>query len=645
MPSLLFLICFVPVTIGIGWLLVNYFDDRELLYFLERIVVAFVLDCLVLYLCVFIIAPFRLDKITISSLLFFLSCISLFGLRHIPWMSSFNLIVLKLTKISDHKLGSTLWLTAFIIGTTSLLQGLAPPNDYDSLAYHLSFPRYDIELGYSSLNLKTGWPAAFFPAFGGHLSRVALLISDATAAQMVHGLFGLVGATVSGLLLRRLEYGTNTALLGAIMFLVIRMVIWQMGSAETDVPVAALVSLSLLLYLILRSNQSFGLDIIFGLVLGSSVLMKYHGFVAVAAMGPFILYDAITRRKALSSISVGAFISLLTLTPHLVQDFVLTGNPIFPLFNSLFNPSMPLVIGAEYANIYGTGRDLIDLIIAPWTIFVLPTHYFDGMVIGAPYLLVFFPLIFFNIRKVKVWLFPLGFVLIYFIIWFWFLSQQVRFLAPTFPILSAMSAAGLVTFWSVIKHSRLLKTLFSLPVLILALNQLLFVGVFALLRLPVSFGLITALEYHQKTPTMNGAYFVTCKYIEKNLKAGEKYFVLAPFVSFYCPQASSTLIYFAEEQGWWLKSENPPEMSKSQFLERLNREQFKYFLVQFKTKASKRISSKAFVAEVDLSLYRFGAYLNAAFKNASPIAEGPYSAIFDGKEILELLNKDALDNK
>jgi hypothetical protein len=643
MISTLFVAAFGFVMVGLGWFIIEKLDRSAILSSLERVAISFIIGCYILYLGVFFTIPYRLDALSVWSLLAICALGAIFGWKKIPWHRYYNKIKLELSELTAEPITALLLAVMTGIALSSLLQALAPPNDYDGLAYHLAFPRLDVESGRAVLNLKTGWSAAFFPALGGHLTRVTLVVADGEAAQMVHALFGIVGSIAAAALVLRLGYGKNVALAAAILFLSTRLVIWQMGSVETDVPVAALAMLSLLIYLNTRNNSSVGLEIIFGLIVASTILMKYHGLVTTSALVPLILYDLLTGRKPFKLFIIGPIVALTAITPHLVRDFLLVGNPIYPLLNEFFNPEMPNMLTTFSAS-FGTGRGLMDFLVAPWNISILPTHYFDGMVMGAPYFLALSPLIFLDKKSFRKWGAPLSYGLVYFTFWFFFLAQQVRFLAPIMPLLSAMAAAGVAHYWIRIRSTTWIKCVFVSLLAVLSINQSMFIGIFAILRLPVALGMVSPEFYHNNTPTMNGAYYSTCKYVENNIQPGERYFLIGPFVSYYCPQASASLNYFQNEEGWWIKSKSPPQMSQKEFLRRLNAAKFRYFLIQEKTESRGRIASKSVVLKIDRSGVRYGNYMENAFINLTPLKTDAYSAVYDGKQVLDFLNQQAGHN-
>lgn len=644
MITILFVSLFSLIITGMGWLLVDLLDRTQALKTLERLGVSFTIGFLFVYFGVFITGPFLLNSTSIWTLLAICSLVSIPGLKRMPWRSFWATLQSEVREARQDKWLGLLWLAILSIATSSLVQALAPPNDFDSLVYHLAAPRLDVEAGKLVLAVKMQTVfGSYFPALGGHITRVMLTVMNEGAAQMIHGVFGVLGAMTAASLVFHYGYGKTTALIAALLFLSIRMVVWAMGTAETDIPIAALATLALALCLIARSEKSIGLEILFGLVLGAAILFKYIGFVTAISLAPILIYDLIQRRKPLNLFFIAPVVALVTITPHLVRNYLLIGNPVYPLFIKNLNPGLPDML-ADTAGNLGTGRSLLDFLTVPWNMSILPTHYFDGMVMGAPYLLALCPLILVEKGALRKWAGPLSFVLVYTIVWFWFLSQQVRFFAPAMPVLSAVAAAGIVGYWQNIRQIRIIKTAFVLLVLGLAITQSMFIGIFSIIRLPVSLGIISAADYHDKTPTMRGASYAVCTYINDNLKPGETYFALTDYLTSYCPQQPVAFEFFKEEEGWWMTSHTPPEMTQADFLMRLNREKFRYYLVKWKKETRGQVDSRAVVLEMDLSQKRFGAYLEPAFKKLKPLTSDDYTAVYDGLAVLKLLNQQAKNN-
>ncbi len=648
MLSILLILVLVPVLCGIGWSIVSRLDSSNQLDDGERLFFSFLVGSYAIYFGVFSIGLIRLDVTTMSGLAGICILAAVPGLRNIPWR---NIVGFYVNLRSESGFTKFIAFIIFIVALSSLLQGFAPPNDYDSLLYHLAVPLHDVEVGQIKLPLDSRGFQALFPAMMSNFTRFLLVFADGEAAQLFHGLFGIVAATGSALLLRRFGYTLQIALIGALFFLVIRAVVWQMGTAETDLPLAGFFIAVIILYVVWREKPSMGLSVLFGLMIGGTILTKYTGFALALAVGPLLFFDLLSNKKARVSGFIGPIVSFAVILPHLLRNYNLTGNPIYPLFNAVFNPEAinPYDSVSEF---FGTGRGLVDLITAPWNIFVVPMQYYDGMMMGAPYLLVFFPLIVFD-KKILRWMPVLLVVATFFLMWFFILTQQVRFLLPIMPLISAMAAVGFAVMRSWAQPFKMLKVCFVVVVAVLVLNQSMFVGIYAALRLPVGMGLSSAAAYHSNTPTMKGAYYKTCSYVRENLRSGETYYSGLIFPSYYCPQANVAFNRFPDEEPLILKLGKLKQYSKEEFLAESERFNFRYYMVLLahqnrldvskNYKSRKNIVARSTAISADKIDYRFKRFLAPAVKSLKPLIQGPNSAVYDGAEVRAELRKLASD--
>ena len=537
MLSVVFVAAFTAVMAGVGWNAVHSLDRQGRLLAGERVIASFAIGCLAAYFLVFAVASVRLDAVAMWGVLSALALASLPGWARMPVAGFVRSAAREVSAARGDPVAAVLWLAVIGVAASSLVQGLAPPNDYDALMYHLVNPQYDLELGRTQIPWERSEPVALMPALGGNLTRIALATMNDGVAQMLHDLFGLVAAAASACLTHRLGFGRRVILASALFFLVIQVVVWQMATVETDVPVAAYGVMALLVYLAWREDGGTRLSILFGLMVGGAIVVKYHGFAIALSLAPLILYDLFIRRRPWTVVA-GPAVSFLVIVPHLVRNAVHTANPVYPLFTNLFNPGTRDYLGDVHLQ-YGTGRGLLDVLTAPWNMFVVPMHHFDGMIFGAPFVLALAPLILLAPRRLVPWLPILGFAAVYYMIWFFLLSQQVRFLLPIMPILATAAAAGAAVAWQATGESRTLRAGLVAVVAVLAVNQSMFVGIYAALRLPVVFGLMDVATY-LRTPNLTTSFYDSCRYIRDNLEPGERYYANIIFPSYYCPQQDGT---------------------------------------------------------------------------------------------------------
>ena len=637
--SFLFVFAFSLFLTGIGWPVVLWLDRDGNLNSGERLAAAFLIGCFGVYLGVFLIGLYRLDAVSMWALVAICGVAGTAGLRRMPWASFSTAMKAEIRIVRTDKGVRVLWLGLVVIAISGLLQGMAPPNDYDSLMYHMSQPQFDIEMGRLSIPWDRALGTELFPALAGHLSRLSLATMNAGVAQMLHGMLSLVAALGAAMLTARMGYGRVATLLAAIFFLSTRVVIWEMGTVEVDAPLAAFTILAILAYHSFRQSGNLATAALFGFMIGGGILVKYHGFVVALAFVPIILHDLLRRRVSFTASLVGPMLAMVVLLPHLTRNFLITGNPVYPLFNKIFNPGKYEFFQVGSGG-YGTGRELIDLLITPWNMFISPMHFFDGMIYGAPFLLAFAPLILMDTQKLRRWAVALSVAGCYYAGWFYLLDGQVRFLLPIMPVMAAMAAVGVAVMWQLIGDRFAFRAAFLSIALILGLNQALFVGIYGILRLPVALGFMDPGTYHKKTPTMNGAFYETCGYIRDNLKPGEKYFSNLQPHSFYCPQAPTVHLYFPDEARWWLESDGPPpEPTLQKFIEKSEQAQLRYFFLPIKRYNRRNDTAEMIVEEADLSNDRYGRYLQGALRGLTPLIEGTYTAVFDGPQVIAGLKK------
>jgi 4-amino-4-deoxy-L-arabinose transferase-like glycosyltransferase len=648
--QLLFAAAFAITATGLGWSLVKTLDSHQYLAGGERTVISFALGCTVISLLVLAVGIVRLDVVSMAVLASACIAAAVPGLRAIPWRSLKETTAAEWSKSRRDPRRAALWTTLIVIVAAGLIQGLAPPNDYDSLLYHLRLPKLDVEAGRMVFAWEWPLPQSGFPALGGNLTRLSLALVGEGAAQIIHGLFAIAAASVVTFVARRLGTSIEVALLAAIFFLAIRLVVWQMATVETDVLMSVYALLALLLYSAWRERGGRALALLLGVMLGSCIYAKYSGFAVALAFVPLIFCDLLIRRRSWSEMTVAVASAVLIILPHAARMYAETGNPTFPLFATLFDRTMVNLI--DSASDLGTGRSVWDLLTAPWNFSVRPLHHFDGMMLGAPYLLAFAPLALLS-RDKRGWGPLLGVAAIYYAEWFWLLSQQVRFLLPSLGVVCVFAAIGCGALWKVTAARPMLRTVFLLAVGALAINQSMFVGIYGLLRLPVALNLVDPTTYHARTPTMNGAHYETCRHVANNLAPGERFFsIAAAYNSYYCPQAAAVHKFFPDEAKWWFKSPTPPPMALPDFVARFEKARFRFVFMSKAIesrrdyvggadhyRANENVVAQSRPVAVDASSDRLGAYLYPVFAQLRPLVEDPYTAVYDGADVLAGLKR------
>ncbi len=636
MTAALFSLFLTAILIGSGWSLVRFLDASNQLTTGERVVAAFVTGLVLLYFSVYAVGFWRLDAVSMAWVGLALAILSLpAALQILP--HRIPAVFREIFPWRTDKRQCLLLLGVAAVAASGLLQGLAPPNDYDSLLYHLAIPKYDLERGFIGFPWNHALSQAFHPELTRNLTRFSMAFVGADAAQMMHGVITVAGAAGSSMLARRMGLSASAAALSALLFLATRVVVWQMATVETDVAAASFAAIAFCIYLAWRESRTVALGILFGIVLGAALVTKLYAFVFALALGGLILSDVLRGRLPIFTASIGPLFSLLVYLPHGIRTYRLTGNPVYPVLNTMFNPGKPNPLRLEDIEM-GVGRGLADFLLSPWNLSVHPTEYFDGMVLGAPIFLAFLPMVFVARRQFS----HLGAMVVvagvYFVGWFWLLGQHVRYLLPVLPLVCAMTAGGLVFVWDEAARARFARVGLSAVVGVLAVTQLMFVAIYAAIRLPVSLGLMTPDTYHSRTPTLGGAFYDTCNFITEHLEPNERVISLLTPHSYYCPQARAILTTFDEDSRWWLNSDHAPRLSPAEFLAHMERANVRFVVIQARYEdRTTNIARSPVTTEINLAGRPFGNVLAAPLQTLEPVFENPLTRVYDGRQVLEML--------
>lgn len=235
-------------------------------------------------------------------------------------------------------------LTILLVGVSilTILAALTPPHNWDPLTYHLAAPQHFLLSGHIALLPDIEF--ASLPLTIEVLYGIGLAFGSPASAQLLHVAFaGLVGAGTWAL--TRRWFDRPTAWLSLAVFLGTPLVAMWARLADIDLGLACFVLLMIAAALRahptaqgLSSQQAhrwLGLAGVFaGLALGS----KYQALGAVAPLGLAVFVDSWRCagnsgrwRTALANASIFGFVALLVASPWYLKNWLLLGNPIWPL--------------------------------------------------------------------------------------------------------------------------------------------------------------------------------------------------------------------------------------------------------------------------------------------------------------------------
>lgn len=406
------------------------------------------------------------------------------------------------------------------------LSALAPPIDHDTIRYHLTLPRRDLEMG--RITLWFGWSIyEFFPPLASLLTRMAFALGGAEAAQMLNVIWVGLAACWAGLLVRRLGCGPQAALAAALLVVGQRVTLNLGSGVTTDFPLAAFIGAAVTVALSKRHAVALGL------LLGAAMACKYHGIVAALALLVPLGGGAVVRRRGLAYVIGAGVVAVLVLAPVLLRNYIVTANPVFPTAHPLFVAGgldifAPLTQALSRLNPPGGAWAL------PWTMFILQDA-FDGLQWGFPFILLGLPFAFFHSANGR-WML-LSMVVLYVVLWWLAMPHLLRFLLPILVPLCALATVGLAQVSSV--ALPWFRSAFAGFLGIGIIAQTLFAGSSALYRLPVVFGLVDVRQALEVPAFRYYSLISPCLWLQDNLQPGQTYLALVNDPSFYCPQKAA----------------------------------------------------------------------------------------------------------
>ena len=322
---------------------------------------------------------------------------------------------------------------------------LAPELSFDALNVHLPYARDSVaahRAGFAPNNWSSVMPALPLMTY-----ITAFAWSGVTLAKLFNLLCYVVAGGVVGWFARR-QGGKTHAAAAALLFLSCPLAIYEATTALIDLPFALFSAIAVFCLLEWTSGDNTSFLWLSALSLGLACGCKYHAAFWLLPIFLVLTWHCLKVKKtgfarALSLSARYALVVVGLAAPWLVRAWYFTGNPVFPLANGLFQspyfpPAMEAAAKAMYAN-EGVGRSLQALALLPWTVTLHP-----GPFRGTPGILLL-PGAVLAVLRIRTLQIRYAFLLaaLYFYTWA-MTAQEIRYLLPLVPLLSVMSAAGIL---------------------------------------------------------------------------------------------------------------------------------------------------------------------------------------------------------
>jgi len=330
-----------------------------------------------------------------------------------------------------------------------------PPISRDALIHHLAIPKLWLKHGGF---YETPWALySYYPMNIDLLYLVALYFKNDIAPKFIHFAFGLgTGLLVYLYLKKRLT--RNWGLLGMLIYISTPIVIRLSASAYVDLGLVFFTTAGILAFIRWQDSNYEDLRwlVLSAMSMGLGLGTKYSALLAFFFLNLMVVYYyARHRRHQVTAVKYGIMfflIAAIIASPWYVKNYLLTGNPFYPLFDSFFNPSH-YVGGREQGGTLGFfQRRALMYKESFWATLSIPLRmffqgkddtyqYFDGIL--NPILIVFLPFSLINkdFRRDKI--FFVTFIVFFMIMAFFLTAKQVRYILPVIPFLTILAIIGI----------------------------------------------------------------------------------------------------------------------------------------------------------------------------------------------------------
>lgn len=339
---------------------------------------------------------------------------------------------------------------------------LTPPISRDALIHHLAIPKLWIRHGGW---FETPWaPFSYFPMNVDLLYLISLMFGNDVLPALIHMLFGWGTGYLVYRYLRE-QAGRLWGLLGLLIFASTPMVIRLSITAYVDLGLVFFTTGSVLAYLRWRDGgYSDAKWLLFSAAcMGLAAGTKYNAFITWAFLNGAVCYlyarDTGKQLQALRWGGLFFLVALAVVSPWLVKNLVLKGNPVYPLMDSLFSfihggrePAAFLAAGdvtsggfsfiRNRMGIYG--EEAWEIVLLPLRIFFggrdhIPQH-FDGVL--NPLFALAAPFAFLGIRKGHR-LFFLSLIAFVFTVSVLTADLRIRYILPILPFAAILAVMGI----------------------------------------------------------------------------------------------------------------------------------------------------------------------------------------------------------
>lgn len=324
-----------------------------------------------------------------------------------------------------------------------VFEGISPPADADSLAYHFALPRDFVQAGevYFVPRAVTG----AIPLLSHMTYAAAIAMGGELTLTLWSMLTGWMAALLLYVFLCR-YISRSWSLLMAGLFLTTPAVLYGSGSGQVEIRSAAFVLASVFFLVRAHEDRAYRFLLLAGLCAGFYLGTKYYGLIFVGSVGLVLLVNRDGLRRA----TVFAIAVTLAGFQWYLWNWLNTGDPIFPTIANLAEFSDLDFWPVEFGRFFGAMLDRTELYLdrtfLNWLLYPVYSNFnivsqLEGGRTGfGVVLFVILPLAVagFFITGARRWelIVPVAIAVIFFAVWFFSgTTQRTRHLLPIYPLL------------------------------------------------------------------------------------------------------------------------------------------------------------------------------------------------------------------
>jgi len=261
-------------------------------------------------------------------------------------------------------------LVAVLIASTIVLTWV-PPVSRDALTHHLTVPKLYLQRG--GLYEIPTVAYSYYPMNLDLLYMVPLYFGNDMAPKLIHFLFALLTAwLIFGYLKRRTD--RNWAMVGVLFFLSLPIIVKLSITVYVDLGLLYFSTASIMgLFKWNADRERLKFLILSAVCCGLALGTKYNGLIVLLILT--ILVPMIFIRntgdqpnpknpsgkgtcsmRPIKALGLGVlffWVALLTFSPWMIRNYAWKANPVYPLFDNVFNPST-----AKSANVNNANHEL-----------------------------------------------------------------------------------------------------------------------------------------------------------------------------------------------------------------------------------------------------------------------------------------------